>query len=652
MLGGGDFVETHELIRILEQDQQVDGSFLSYSMPPGRRLDKDAGAHTTTFMVSVILGALANVKDRRLEQVRERAITWLLKQPGPQWAFNYWPREAPERATRSYPDDWDDTSCAVIALTLARPRAVTGEVLGHIVTMLTNTEVAEGGPYRTWIVPDDAPKHWHDVDLAVNANIAYMLQLHGVDLPHLTQLVDERIAADEVRSPYYVDPVMIEYFLARWYRGGQQERLLERILARRQGERWGTALETAASVTAALNLGAEPAAVAGAVMWLRGLGGVEAEAAWVDLAIKDNERVMGSRALTAALVLEAAAKFEAAAKDESGTAAAGGTARGEHNVAERIHEQVVMRSMARLTEPGGEIAAAARRLHDRLLGGAAGGQITLLPYLFRQALGEHGRGIDDERVVALGMISFYGWVAYTVYDDFLDEDGEPVLLPMANVAMRELVLAVQREDARTPGFGAAAWPVLDRQEAANAWEVAHCRVGRQGELLRVAAPDFGDRRVLADRSMGHGLGCLAIMLGLGQGAGSAETRALEAFFHHFLIARQLGDDASDWRADLRKGQINAVGAHLLGGPRQRGGSVRELYERLDRRFWEQGLTDVNAWTQRELDAARAALGRARLVARPAGLETALLRPIEEAMRQAQDQQRQAAEFVRAYRPGG
>ncbi len=642
--------------RILTADQQTDGSFVGYSVPAGKAFEAGAKEYWTTFAPALIVGAISGVRDREIGLVRERAADWLAAQHGPQWSFNYWARQAKERKSQPYPDDWDDTSCAVIALTLARPEVVTGEVLGHLVTLLTNTEMAEGGPYRTWIVPADAGEHWQDVDVAVNANIAYLLHLHGVDLPNLEQLADERVAAGELSSPYYPSAYPIEYFVSRWYQGAHRVQLLERVLKRQRRGRWGNPLDTALAVSTCLNLGAEPAAVAEAVAWLRGLdeAAVQAEAFCMDPAVEGVKYVAGSRALTAALCLEATAKYEAARqpaghKEPASRAGAGARGKAAGGPAERVSERVVAEAMARFEQCGGDILAAAEHMRDRLLGGTAAGQITLLPYLFRRALGENGRGISDERVVELGKISFYGWLAYTVYDDFLDEEGKPTLLSAANVAMRELVRELGVEAARRAGFGQLAWPILDRQEAANAWEVSHCRVGRQADLTRVPVPQFGNLWALAERSMGHALGCLAITMELGHEAGSAEVRTVQEFFRHYLTARQLGDDASDWKEDLLRGQINAVGAQLLEGVDRRGRSVRDLYLQLERQFWERDLTVVNEWIFRELTQARAALKKLEFIRQPDVLET-LLAPVEDGARKSQSQQQQTLEFLRAYNP--
>jgi hypothetical protein len=632
--------------RILTTDQQADGSFQTASVPQDKGFTADGSTYKTTFASALILSALAEVSDSSVAPVRERLADFLLAQRGPEWSFNYWARDEPEAASRPYPEDWDDTSCSVIALTRARPEAVTGEALGHLIKLLTHTETEEGGPYRTWIVPASAHAHWHDVDIAVNANIAYMLQLHDVELPNLVHLMDTAITEQRLSSPYYPTLYPIWYFLSRSYQGQHRARLLADIMAQQQAGRWGSPLHTALAVSASLHLGAEPATVRPAVTWLRSLKepAIRPETFCFDPAVEGRPFVAGARAVTAAFCLEALAMYDARAQV---LVASGTQSRASQDQAEQIHAAVVARVMERFDPSHKAIRQTAERIRDRLLNGTAAGQITVLPYLFRQALGKNGRHIQDEQLVSLGVISLYGWMAYTIYDDFLDDEGDPPFLPIANIALRELVLAIQQQATARPGFSGIAWPILDRQEAANAWEVTHCRVKRQSQLIQVEPPQYNDLHVLAERSMGHALGCVALAMEAGYETKDPQVQALLAFFYHFLIARQLSDDTQDWKADLQKGQINAVGAHLLVGVHQRPSSVRALYGKLEQLFWERTIEDINKRIFQEISQARAALQSATFVQQPKVLE-ALLNPIEEAARQAHRQQQQMIEFLRTY----
>jgi len=607
-------------------------------VPAGDQFDADARRYSTTFMTATVVLAIADAGDDGLELVRQRATDWLLAQAGPQWTFNYWARESAEAKALPYPDDWDDISCAMAAIMRVRPEAVTGEVMAQVVTALTSSEVQEGGPYRTWLVAPDADAAWQDVDVAVNSNIAYMLSLQDVELPSLAGLVEARVREGALRSRYYPSEVTPVYFASRWYRGGSRERLLGLLYPLLNEE--NDALTSALAVTAALNLGATPQAVEATVERMRNRPLAEltrAEAFCFDPEIEGQAYVAGAGALTAAFCLEALTKYEEAYQllthDVSKT----------DRVAERIHDQVVERVTGRFNKLPVDLRNAAETMTSQVLTGDPAKQITLLPYLFRKSLGR--AHIRDERVVELGTMSLYGWIAYTIYDDFLDDEGRPPMLPLANVALRELVLAVERDPAG-PEFAGLAGQVLDQMEAANSWEVNHCRVQEQKELLMVTAPDFGDLSALANRSMGHALGCVAMAMELGCAADSTEVRALLAFFRHFLIARQLNDEAHDWKEDLQRGQINAVGAVLL-SQIERGDDLEDLYSRMEQRFWERTILDVCDLIEAELAAAQQALTECGLVADRQALG-ALLRPIERSTREARVQQQQTLDFLRAY----
>jgi len=608
--------------------------------------DADGQQRATTFVTALVAGALTGVADPEAETVRRRAVDFLLGERGPQWSFNYWARGSKEAAALPYPDDWDDTSCALSAIMRLRPEAVGGEVLAAMVNLLTATEVAEGGPYRTWMVGAEAGPEWHDVDVAVNCNIAYMLSLQEVELPSLVELLERALAAGELRSPYYPTGYPLVYFASRWYRGPQVGRLREWLELRKQGGWWGDPLRTALAVSASLNLGARSEEVAGplAVLMSRPLGSLgRAYPFCYDPAAGGRRYVAGAPALTAALMLESVAKFEeAVARVRRGV-----TARSAREAASaRLHEQVLSRVWTRFEFAGPDLAQAAGRVTDRVIRNDPAGQVTLLPWLWRRAMGEAGRAVSDERLVKLGALSLLGWMAYTVYDDFLDNEGDPQLLPLANLALRE-VTAGFNADPSGPGLATMTAAVLDRMDAANAWEVNHCRVASQEELLRVAPPDYDDLSQLAERSMGHALGALTIMLDLGRAADSPEVSAVEGFFRHFLTARQLNDEAHDWKTDLQNGHINAVAARLLAAVGDRGDSVQRLYDQLEQVFWEREIGPVCERVLEELALARVALARAG-VAHPEELEV-LLEPVSIAAQRALEGQRQTLDFLRAYR---
>ncbi len=113
-------------------------------------------------------------------------------------------------------------------------------------------------------------------------------------------------------------------------------------------------------------------------------------------------------------------------------------------------------------------------------------------------------------------------------------------------------------------FQEEAQRIMDRLDAASAWEVVHCRAIVKTNRIRIKSlPDYGDYWQLADRSIGHTIAALGVLFAGGFKSTSPTTRALRSFFKHYLIARQLNDDAHDWEEDLKHGHINAAAVLIL-----------------------------------------------------------------------------------------
>ena len=68
---------------------------------------------------------------------------------------------------------------------------------------------------------------------------------------------------------------------------------------------------------------------------------------------------------------------------------------------------------------------------------------------------------------------------------------------------------------------------------------------------------------LCDKSLGHVLPALAVLFSLGYAPDSIAVDATVSFFKNYLAARQLHDDAHDWKDDLMHGRINAATTQLI-----------------------------------------------------------------------------------------
>lgn len=620
-------------VNFLEQEQPTDGSFLSYSAPNTNSFAQ-AKAYRTVFTPALILDCLNSIDDSRSTGgVKKRIADFLLAQKSNHWSFNYWTRDSGEAKAMPYPDDLDDTFCALAALVRYEKSLVDSAALAKIVTLLTAAERKEGGPYRTWLVPDSAGETWKDVDLAVNNNIAYFLSLLDIDLPNLTEYVESAVESSNFTSRYYPSPYPVVYFISRWYQGKKAANLRQWIETHRHPSgHWGTPLTTALATSALLRLGGERADVATASDYLEEQqqpdGSWPPEGFCLDPTMQGKQYHAGSAALTTAFCLEALALQAQTAKKSVASPARVDAA------SSPLYDSIINGVQARFSALPIELRAQAKNALERIRTVDKSRHIALLPQLFCAALGSQGKAISDSLIISLGQANLYGWIAYTIYDDILDGEDARAQLSAANVCLRELTTIFQTSLPDKPSFHALAQDTLDTIDAANTWEILHCRSVQN-------PPEYSDLSRLADRSLGHALGPLAIVFSLGYKPESTEIQTVTNLFCHYLIARQLNDDMHDWEEDLRRGQVNAVGAQLLrampeGGP-----------EKWRAFFWETEVVDMCERVIEHIEKSRKLAKALALIEDLGPLET-FLAPVAQAAKRTLEERQKTLAFLESY----
>lgn len=546
--------------------------------------------HQTTFFTANILSCLNSIEELVFENalampevaimgkfaaIRKSATEFLLSEKSGYGSFNYWGHAAEERKTMPYPDDLDDTFVALAALYGYDTKLIDGSALANAAKLLTAVETVPGGPYRTWLVAQDpqggqdprvphVSAAWRDVDVVVNSNVGHFLSLLNISLPNLATFIDEHIRAGDIGSPYYPGVVQAGYFISRFYDGVLKKELAEIILRERdKNGLWKNQLESAMAISALINLGfAEKITEADVASLTARIEkeGYRPYAFCIDPARDGKTYYAGSAALTAAFCIEALAKYA--------------TQHSAPDIEREIHKEIK-------NSPGATHLEAIKRLARQravslpenlravVLGEIekiTAEEIVGVPFLAHAALGQP-QNISADVLDELALANLYGWTAYTIYDDFLDgENGEPLLLSAANFFLRELTAsyaALAARDERLSGMGEAYAKIMNTIDDANVWEQLHCRAKIENNILELprAPLEFDD---LADRSLGHALPALAVFSFAGYPPDSREAATLLSFFKNYLIARQLHDDAHDWKEDLLRGQINSAGARLLG----------------------------------------------------------------------------------------
>ena len=639
----GEWAAITRGVAFLASAQQADGSYCSYSSPVLQPF-RAKQTYRTTFAPALMLAALAGVPEGAA--VCDRLAAWLLNQKSTAWSFNYWAVDAPQRETLPYPDDLDDTFCALLGLYTYNPALVPEAALGSAVRLLVSAEARVGGPYRTWLVPKDAPAVWQDVDLAVNSNVACFLERVDSPLPNLTAYMQKAIVAGELQSPYYPSEYPLLYYLARAYNGSARRALAARLHILQRNGHWGTPLRTALALKALKQLG-DTAPQRAALHYLCGQqtpdGSWPAEGFCFDPAQAGERYVSGSASLTTAFAIEALAAWRPPAPI---TVAKIPQDKGAARLLQHIQTQAGAESE--------QLPAPLRRemtvLLPGMMSGKDGREIALLPYVFVQSLLQPPR-IGTSVFVALGLANVYGWLAYTVLDDFLDDEGVPRQLPAATLALRRSVAAFRSALSKDEAFQAHVVATFDRIDGANAWELGSCRFAvRGGRIIVGRLPDYRSSARLYERSSGHMLTPLAILAKAGYPSSSAAALHVRKAFQHYLAARQLNDDLHDWEQDVSRGQISYVVAALLRDLRVTPGAhlLAVLIKRMRTQFWHHTLLTVCDVVSQHIRQARQEL-RQSGVCKDDGPLHALLDRLDASVATTRAEQGGAEAFLAAYR---
>lgn len=557
----------------MREQQYPDGGFAHQSGTSPTDFSNAISRRTTFFTANIVL-CLQNIPRPESAghadmhaKIRNAGIKFLLSEKSDRWSFNYWACSSPEQTTLPYPDDLDDTFAALAAIIKHDASLLNGHAFAAIAALLTGREVREGGPYRTWLVGDTAPTTWQDVDVAVNGTIAYFLSLAGVRLPRLHEFIDDAVREGHLISRYYSGIFPVAYFISRSYQeravaeSAESEKLVAMIAVQLHPDNLHrlTTLECAMGITSLLNLRCRNDIVRTVINHL--IARLEKEgflpsAFCIDPAQNGARCYAGASALTAAICAEALARYAATAPD-----AALSTPRA---ILLHLHIQNAARKLCRPI--GNDLRITAIRSIEK----TSDARITSLAYEFYKLIRADGTTIVPDILEQLSLANFFGWMAYEIYDNVLDGEAggaeHGAALPCANFFLREVSEIYHSLPGNTAEISGLFENIMNGIDNANAWEQRHCLIRTEtlnNEADSFSLPHFGDHGTLADRSMGHALGPLAELLIAGYAPDEKIYKNTELFFRHYLIARQLHDDAHDWAEDLLRGRINSVSVLII-----------------------------------------------------------------------------------------
>ncbi len=629
--------------------QAPDGGFASYSSPTLQPFVSKL-TYQTTFTPALILSAISKLTDVDALTVRQSLAKWLISQKSPAWSFNYWAISAPERHSQPYPNDLDDTFCALIALHQHQPSLIDEACLGRVVKLLVATESQVGGPYRTWLVPKDAPAVWQDVDLAVNSNIACFLSLVAEPLPNLIALIEQAITKLAFRSPYYPSPFAIIYYIARWYRGKHGSKLVRFLLDNQKNGSWGNALQTALAVSSLVRLGQAKqckTTVEQLVDQQSADGSWPASAFCLDPAIKGRAYYSGASALTTALVLEALHEYHQALAAQPRTA----IVKADQSKVQTHRKQITTAALDTCDSLSTELRQETRTMLQKVLTRTDSDEILLLPHHFNGSLTSPLDAKKADLLLQLGLANLFGWTAYTIYDDFLDDEGQPRLLSVANVCLRYSLQHFAKIAPSRASFQSFVRQTFDSIDGANAWELAHCRAQITDKTITIAKlPRYATTLQLADRSLGHTLTPLGVLAATGIEPDDKRAVLVQLALRQYIAARQLNDDLHDWEQDVRAGRISYVVAKILQELNTAPGKypLASLLPKMQRQFWHHTLPTICGIITKHTGKARRAAAASRLL-QPSNIITTLTHSIDQSVEETIQEQAKAETFLAAYK---
>ncbi len=621
----------------LIQQQRDNGSFLDFD---------NNNTYHSIFSTALILPCLDKIETPQIQTVKRKIVEFLLSQKSKQWSFNFWARDLEQ--TKSLPDNLSATFCTLSALTQYNPDLIDGSAIARILMLLTGLEEKEGGPYYSWLNLKE--KTNQQIDLATNINIAHFLFLQDVTLPELNKLIDSAIESENFHSSFYPTPYLIIYSLSQFYKNKRKE-IINYLLSKQNNYgQWDNPLNTALAILALFNFNLSLSKMEGSIKYL-----INSQIdiwqkpypTYLSVYLQNNQSIsLGSPALTTALWLKALTIFNNQRIKKISTAT-----RNEIKKEQKMYAQIIKLAKQRFSSLEKDLEEQTRKILSKVIKADKDKQIVLLSYFFKNSLSQKGENISNKMIKQLGLANLYLWMAYTIYDDFLDEEGDPKLISTANVCLREFTSIFNKILPLESKFYSFFHQIMDTLDSANTWEATHCRTLVSGSKLYLPEniPDYDNFNKLSERSLAHALGPAAILFSLGYTENSREVKNLILFFKHYLTARQLNDDAHDWEKDLKIGQINSVVAEIFKKlEHQTVLNFEKDIAKLQRIFWFEMINDISNKVLEHVEAAKKSLKSISILTDISPLEKLLI-PTENSAKKAIKKQKETVKFLEAYK---
>jgi hypothetical protein len=575
-------------LAFLQSVQLEHGGFESFACNQNHP-DPTIAAPPTTVIPSLVLTALTTVDHADVAPIKKELAAWLLSQKSPTWTFPYWSIAADKAYDRLLSANLHSTFLALTALYSYNPESITVTALGNIARLLINAESDVGGPYYTYahiIARTTRPQ----IDIATNSTISHFLSQVAEPLPKLVAHIRQSTEQHTFTSRLFTSRYATLYQIASVVTTDQQQKIAAYIVANARSGSWGNALDNAFAIAtlAKLNAAIPPTAIKQLLQAQQSDGSWEAH----PCCIAPDAQSYGSTALTTAIALEAISNQHTPTATSRQKTKLGQTT--QPDTATTIHKAVLGIAKQEIRKLNAPLRNHCLRMIDHISRGDENREIVLMGYFFNQSLcGPRQLPFDQEFLIHLGIANLYNWMAYSIYDDFLDSEGDPQLISVANVAMRYSLEHFRQALPEHISFQQTVSNFFDIIDTANAWEVERCRFPVKNGLITIGTPPrYGRRSRLAERSCSHSLPAIAILAKADIDAPAAI--ACYTAFMHYLIARQLNDDMHDWEEDVAAGRITYVVGAILEELHIQPGTTKlaPLMAAMRQQFWDHTLERI------------------------------------------------------------
>lgn len=533
----------------LKAEQNPDGSFASTTREFCRGTLVNSHQRRTTFYSSVITLALQHSPAKIAEEISGQAVSFLLHEAGPNYEYRYWSHD--QTNLPDYPPDLDDTLLALAAIHSVDERLITGRCLAWLLRHLIGVETKPGGPYHTWLFSPGNRTSWQDIDGVVNANIYFALNQLGIKTPKLADYCQTLVNEQRWHSPYYIGIWPTLYSLSRlnlWHNDSSNWATIWQEYIHSPNDPLGQALVLSSAIRTEYNDITNLKKLA--YKLINACSNTNQELDRCSFIMErhgvDTTELSGSRGWTLAAITEALELFKHKFYSERTTH--------PHTVTQTHYANVIKKVTDRFSSAPEQLKQQALGALERVKQLDKHCEIGLAGFYTNLYLNSP---LDQKIIEELGRVNLLGWLAQTIYDDWVDENTSQHSLALAQIAWRDVGVAINKLCHAQLKLNQWTTKLLDEVDISTGLEnLSKSQIKISTDLALysdwpTSNPDFNCK------SIGHAIP-MGIVFSLSQNSDDSTLNAIEQMFRNYLNAKQICDDIHDWETDLKSHRLTPV----------------------------------------------------------------------------------------------